>query len=287
MVIVKFKGGIGNQLFQLAFGLRVSSLLNDRLYFDLSFISKQSAIFENRPFKLMKLDYERTTNTIIEKFIEEIKANTAIVVRDNVNFDHKTGLESLTSVYLDGYFQSEDHFKGVENQMIECFGKLFQDYKKYNDNKVFQSIILDEFSVAVHVRRGDFVKNPKTLEAHGICKLSYYKKSIKFILDKFPAATFYFFSDDPEYCKRYFSNQSFSFVNVSEMPFEVKERDLFELYLMSKCRHFILANSTFSWWASWLARNENQVVIAPKKWFNNIDMQNEYKSIYNDLWLRF
>ena len=113
------------------------------------------------------------------------------------------------------------------------------------------------------MRRGDFLSNPGAQKFHGVCSITYYKKSINFIMQKVKNPHFFIFSDDLEWTKLNF--------NFIENPFTFVENDsdALDFWLMCLCKHNILANSTFGWWAGWLNKNNSKIVIAPKKWFLN------------------
>ena len=129
-------------------------------------------------------------------------------------------------------------------------------------------------SVSIHIRRGDFTANPEVAKVHGnICNLEYYERAMNFIEQKIDNPIFYIFTDDVEWVKIHFNNRS-NLIIVSnsvknQVEFGHKHNAHQEMYLMSLCNHNIIANSSFSWWAAWLNRNDNKIIIAPKKWFND------------------
>lgn len=124
--------------------------------------------------------------------------------------------------------------------------------------------MLDEIeksnSVAMHIRRGDYLELSDTYG--GICTEKYYVNAIKQFEDM--DCKFYIFSNDYEYAKVHYSGDRFVIVK----PFEQFPEANMDLVLMSKCKHNIIANSTFSWWAAWLNSNRSKIVIAPEKWIN-------------------
>ena len=128
-------------------------------------------------------------------------------------------------------------------------------------------------SVSIHIRRGDYIKRKNIQRYSNICTEQYYDKAISYIKEKYPNAKFYAFSDDIKYLNDFCQKRNIMAVNTDR-----KMEDVEEMMLMSKCKHNIIANSTFSWWASWLNKNYNKIVIAPSIWLNDID----YKDIYRD-----
>ena len=118
-------------------------------------------------------------------------------------------------------------------------------------------------AVAVHLRLGDYASDPKIKAVHGLLPLDYYRRAAATILERVPRAVFFIFSDDPEYARK---NVSLS-PNQIVAPSDRSRPDHDDMRLMSLCKHLIIANSTFSWWAAWLCANPSKLVIAPTQWF--------------------
>lgn len=118
-------------------------------------------------------------------------------------------------------------------------------------------------TVAVHVRRGDYLKPGVTSIYGGICSEDYYRKSIDKILDQVKDPMFIFFSDDTQYVK-----ETFLLDNMTIVDWNTGESSIFDMYLMSKCKYMILANSTFSYWAARLNTNA-ELIICPNRWTNS------------------
>jgi hypothetical protein len=120
-------------------------------------------------------------------------------------------------------------------------------------------------AVSLHVRRGDYVSNPRTMATNGVCPLSYYDSAIRYICARVDAPHFFVFSDDMDWVRENLNiDHPCRYVdhNCSTESFN-------DMRLMSMCRHHIIANSSFSWWGAWLNPREDKIVIAPKKWFAN------------------
>lgn len=168
---------------------------------------------------------------------------------------------------LVGYFQTEKYFKISENEVRENFD--FLDYIKKDCENMINVI---EGSVALHIRRGDYLINSKN---HYNLSLDYYQNA----LDHFDKdRQVVIFSDDPKWCKeqKIFSDDRFL---VSET-----KNSRYDLHLMSKCSDFIIANSTFSWWGAWLANTGK--VIAPQKWFGPALEHKNIQDLYLDKWIK-
>ena len=118
-------------------------------------------------------------------------------------------------------------------------------------------------SASVHVRRTDYLSREDHARLYGgICTEEYYKKAVELILEKEPNTVFFIFSDDKEYVKEHYNDERFIVVDDDGLD------DIDEFFLISECRHHILANSTYSWWSAWLDDNEEAMIIAPEKWLN-------------------
>jgi hypothetical protein len=178
------------------------------------------------------------------------------------SFNYSSDLENISDgTYIDGYFQSEKYFsfykKELRNEFsVKCPLSLA--------NEIFIREINSTNSVMIHVRRGDYVSNSDALSVHGICSLEYYKNAITLIKKRLVEPKFYVFSDDLEWCKSNLELLNDAvFVSGNERNPEV------DIWLMTNCRHHIIANSAFSWWGAWLAKSSDQVVIAPIPWFDS------------------
>jgi len=205
----------------------------------------------------LKTDYRGMLNLPSEKYIQETK----------FEFDEKFfKLDPQDDVSLFGYFQTEKYFKHVEDEIREDF--IFQD--KYIGECVD---IVEQFDnpIALHIRRGDFLINSAN---HANLSLEYYENALQQFHN---SRQVIIFSDDSSWCKEQsiFSDDRF-LVSEGNGPYH-------DLYLMSKCSDFIIANSTFSWWGAWLANTGK--VIAPSIWFgpNNADKNTE--ALYCDGWV--
>ncbi len=184
--------------------------------------------------------------------------STHIIERDfcfNENF-----FQIKKAAYLDGYWQSYHYPKSCEIYIRDDF--------KFRNPPIGQNLeILDRInssnSVSIHVRRGDYITNPTFNSVHGFVGIGYYTKAIQQIVERIEFPNYFIFSDDIEWVK--------SNLRINKNVFYISHnlgRDSFEdMRLMSMCKHNVIANSSFSWWAAWLNTNPNKVVIAPANWF--------------------
>jgi len=200
----------------------------------------------------------------------------SIVTERHVHYDRSI-LDSPDNSYLDGYWQSEKYFKEIESVIRKEFILKSAPAGK---NLELERQIEDTLSVGVHIRRGDYVTNPSLYDKHGVCSLEYYRRAFDYILAKYTNPVFYIFSDDMDWAKNHINVGSpivFVDHNSGANSYE-------DIRLMSLCKHNIISNSTFSWWAAWLNRNKERTVIAPQSWFNDSSLSTA--DLIPDGWIR-
>lgn len=275
MTIIKLKGGLGNQLFQYAFGRLVASRRGDVLQLDRDIMGAQTDTYRvyglghfNIRAEMAAPEEVRAVKYPYGLFSKAWRLAKAKVFRI-YHVGYEARMLKTRARYLDGYFQS---YKYLEPLRAE----LLKEISLKEDLSLKYGALLAEMaaasSVAVHIRRGDYVSDAKTRSAHFICDLAYYERAMAAIKEKVVSPIFYIFSDDISWAKENLKGGSkLVFVSSPEM------KDYEELMLMSRCRHNIIANSSFSFWGAWLNQNPVKIVIGPKKW------NNKYPAAYRDL----
>lgn len=232
MITAYLKGGLGNQMFQIATAYSLSLSNDDVCCFDFTnglFTQKPANYYKDNIFSKIENNKIQITNKYTEP-----------------KFNYSE-IPYKSDMIIDGYFQSEKYFINHRKQIIQLFKNesiIDTIYNKYSD-------ILKN-SVSVHIRRGDYVNLQKI---HPVQDISYYQKSFDFLNPE----NILIFSDDITWCKNNFKSEKIFFIE--------NQKDYEDIYLMSLCNNNIIANSTFSWWGAWLNENENKKVFAPKKWF--------------------
>ena len=276
MIIVLLKGGLGNQLYQYASARALAEKNKTSIWLDLSFLNKNTPNttkrnFELHHFSLIESKQVKVINdsnlNLLKKTIQKaaVKALKKVILEYVENSSHFSAnfFKSDRSVAIDGYFQSYKYFDFLRHQ-------LFHDFQLVEplDDRNLEALasILSCNSVCIHVRRGDYVSLQTANEFHGLCDLSYYREAITIIHSKIENPHFFIFSDDMPWCRSHLNEANISFVDVNN-----SDNAYLDLNLMKNCKHFIIANSSFSWWGAWLAENKNKIVIAPKKWFAEED----------------
>ncbi len=285
MLIIKLKGGLGNQLFQYAFGRLIALRRGEDLKLDKDILGQRGA---RRSYGLDAFNIKAEIASREE--VLKVKYPLGLVSKAWRFFKAKflrifhIGYEArilkTKAKYLDGFFQSYKYLEPIRRELLEEISLKDKSFELKHFS-LLQEIKANE-SVALHIRRGDYVNNPVTKKAHFICDLNYYQKAISLIKEKLNEKNlipkFFIFSDDINWAKENFKSADFIFVSRPEFL------DYEELILMSKARHNIISNSSFSFWSAWLNNNSEKIVIAPALW------NRKYKRAYKDLtpgdWLR-
>jgi len=259
--IVKIHGGLGNQMFQYVYG-RNMELSGKKVVFDTSFFAGN------------KTSKDTARNYKLNKF--NLQTNIEFSEKSHPILDFWVKIKRRLGLNADIYFQSEKYFINIADII-----KRELVLKKPLSNKAqgFLSNIENNNSVSLHVRRGDYVTDKNINAFHGTCDVDYYEKAISLIKEKVNSPVFFVFSDDIAWAKDNFKGSEFVLVSSPEIE------DVEELILMSKCKHNIIANSSFSWWGAWLNSNLNKIIIAPKNWFNN-EKANKNNDIIPDKWIK-
>lgn len=183
-------------------------------------------------------------------------------------------LEQYSGRYFSGYWQSESFFPDVMEDIRKTY--VFQNIDNDNRQKAMQ--IREKNSVSLHIRRGDYIG--MDLYAN-CCTEEYYSKALRQITNHIDAPYFYVFSNDPFWADDFMESFHVDYEVVSMNQGKKSYQDMF---LMSSCKHNIIANSSFSWWGAWLNSNPFKIVIAPRKWYQ--DKATTYSHIVPDSWIK-
>jgi hypothetical protein len=286
-VIVSLYGGLGNQLFQFATALSLAQKKNGRVILDLSWFDKDHlsigetprayalAVYDLGYDVLIQENTKKNSHKHLPRLIDSVLRGVRKYLYMGINRCreksmkfHPNLMQSKLPIWLDGYWQSYKYFEDIQpalRRIIAVPGDM---------NSAMQAIyqdILEKDAICIHVRRGDYVTNPSAAQFHGLCDLSYYYAGINLITKNLTSAHAYIFSDDPLWVKDNFKIQIPSTVVDINGPDGAHQ----DLWLMAACKHFIIANSSLSWWGAWLSGHSNKVVIAPRQWFLNSQASTE------------
>lgn len=270
-VVVRLDGGLGNQMFQYAAG-RAAALAGGReLWLDPRGIAARG---DGRRYGLDAFALEPRFLTPRERFL--IRAATGARIpaalrglaralggrRWELVREGAAAIPPEGDVVLEGYWQAPAWFAGAEETLHRDFA--FRAPPSADVAAWAGRIGADE-TVAVHVRRGDYVSSPQVREVHNALEPAYYAAAGEVLRERLGQATFFLFSDDPDWAEAH--------VRLPGPTTTVRHAGTAaaadDLRLMAACRHAIIANSSFSWWGAWLGRHPGQVVAAPARWFRS------------------
>ena len=300
MIYLKMHGRLGNQFFQYAYAATLAAQRKDDIVIDFSEIYNFAKKFpgdgwENalQYFNIkQKVVLGKVKYSFIQKFlcttykgafyllrqlVSELPAKKRFVISERAKFLleemflpvlAKDGIFIAMGFYdydgcqagnliLSGNFESERYF---EHDREELQREYMPRHKLLDANKIIYREIIDSESVCVSIRRGDYISNTEVKAVADVCSPAYFYQGIRYIQERIPAAKFIIFSDDISWVKK---NMCFP----AGTRFESGRDPVWEkLRLMSACKHFIISNSTFSWWAQYLGTNPKKIVVAPDKW---------------------
>ena len=290
-IVIRFNGGLGNQMFQYALGRSLSALHGARLLFDMDFFDLPPGAHTPRSYGLdaFSVQCDRATPTQI-RLAKQGGSSLRAWLYDlhprlapdrsrrerGFAFD-PTVLEPGGMTYFDGYWQSERYFAQAPDTLRKefCFRLSLSA-----ERTALAQRIKECTSVSVHVRRGDYIAHPAA-SAHFIpCDQAYYDAAIDHMSVAAPNAELFVFSDDLPWARDHIrGNGAIHFLEAdSDAPAAV------EMHLMSICHHHIIANSSFSWWGAWLNDKAGKHVIAPARWF--ADPRMDTRDLIPPTWIR-
>lgn len=268
-VIVRIFGGIGNQLFCYAAARRLAFINNAELVIDnvsgfrYDYVYRRRYMLDhfNIPFRKAtageRLEPFSRIRRYLLKRIERLKPfeKRKYIQQEGLDYDPRLLKFKVNgTVYIEGYWQSEDYFKDIEWVIREELKIKAPDDEK---NIAMAELIKKELSVAIHFR---FFDRPDIKSNHN-APAEYYAKAVNFIEKHLSNAHYFIFSDRPIEARRLIKLQDERVTLVSHNLGD--NYGFADLWLMTLCKHFIIANSTFSWWGAWLSESKNKIVIAP------------------------
>lgn len=271
IVIAGIMGGLGNQLFQYAAARALSLKLNSSLVIDLSwFLGDYGRRCSLDGFNLPVIyfnDYRVppfALGRVIRRFLKGfLRKRLGATAYNEPHFHYDDNFVNIEgTVYLSGYFQSPKYFLGFDDQLRADL-KFPSDYPD-KLQPILQRISQSD-AIAIHIRRGDYLAGKKNIDMYHSQSNQYYYEAVSLLAKSLNNPYCFIFSDDNSWTK---DNLCF------DIPYEIvdvnsPDEPFWDLMLMSRCKHFAIANSSFSWWAAWLSDNPEKMVIAPKKWFKS------------------
>ena len=272
MIVVKLKGGLGNQLFQYAVGRHLAEIHRTVLKMDISFFDTYELhAYSIGPFNIQEnfasakeirqLTFEKQgiLDRIVRRALRKTKERAPTYVEERMfRFDPEI-LNLPDGVYLNGYWQSEKFFADIAGIIRQEFVVKIPPGGK---NKEFAETIASCESVSLHIRRGSYLIYPYN-QVHGTCSLDYYFRCVGCIAKAVKNPHFFIFSDDPGWVR---DNLKLPYPTTL-VDHNGADKDYEDLRLMTQCKCHIIANSTFSWWGAWLSQRGGKMVFAPQQWF--------------------
>lgn len=278
MIYIQLKGRLGNQMFIYAFAYALSRENNNELIciageengnslsnyclqniasgeiqkFHFSFFQRLTL----RDYSIKEQKYDRIEFYKYEDRNKIQNQRQGLYLCQNGFLPLKRCNSKKTDIYLNGYFQSEKYFSNYKEEIKSILTPI-NPVMNMNIN-LYKEICEAPDAVCVDFRLGDYLNN----SLHGICTLEYYKKAMDYISQKLTNPIFYIFSTDIDIIEKEIQNWNYNIVVENG-----KSPDYEKLRLMSSCKHFIITNSTYDWWAQYLSNNDNKIVIAPSRWF--------------------
>jgi hypothetical protein len=270
MIIGYIFGGLGNQMFQYAIlrSLSIEKNVPFAISLDMFDVYKSNSYKLNDIFNLeckiltkRELESERNfffKNPLVLKIFSKLRFN---IFNYNFEFDiskyQTIKIHNKKTTFLYGYWQNEQYFNNIRNIILNDFNFILPT-DKLNLNHLTK--INNSNSISVHIRRGDYSKS----KIHDILDINYYVKAFDLINLKYNDTLFFVFSDDLIWAKENLPN-NYKYIFIDNNY----NASHFDMFLMSRCKHNIIANSTFSWWSAWLNINPSKIIIAPINWYKN------------------
>lgn len=276
MKIVKYVGGLGNQMFIYAFSVALRETFKQEILVDTHYyksfkfhqgleISKVFGVElkEAKVKDILKLAWYFPNYWVDFHLLKYLPRRKTMQGEFPGGAYNEAIFHDPSNKYYDGYWQNCEFFNKFKEVIVKEL--VFKPKLTGQNKEVITKILSDANSVCIHVRRGDYLNNWRY---KGLCGLDYYTKAIEYIQSKVHHPVYYLFSDDIEYLEQHIcpllKGAEYNVVNWNR-----GENSYIDMQLMSSCKNMIIANSSFSWWAAYLNTRE-PIVVAPEKWSNSV-----------------
>lgn len=273
MVIIRLMGGLGNQMFQYALARKLIHI-GKQVKLDLSYYDSIPNKDTFRKFELDRFNccIEKASGKEIKRYNNILRKGIDMLGRFTkwleprciieTEYYFKPEILEVDNKCLVGYWQSENYFKDIREVLLNEFQFNTDNIGKKNialENKIKNS----NNTVSIHVRAGDYLNQYNASNLGNICTDEYYNKACQYCVNQLGEVQFVLFTNDAEWVRK---NIKLDRYNVTIVDWNTEDTGWIDMYLMSLCKHNIIANSSFSWWAAWLNQNENKMVIGPSYW---------------------
>lgn len=300
MNIIRMSGGLERQMFQYALYLKLTSMGREVKMDDVT----ENGVDKTKPIMLSVFDIQYPSATKEEIWFLRGHKGCDKRLRRKAFHDSKQRIYEedgfydpkvleQDDMYLDGKFMSQKYFEDILSQVKETYKfpsiENLSLTPRANENfLIYYDAITRSNAVGIHIRRSDSRYNEELYQ--NICTTEYYHGAISYILERVPDAKFFVFSNEPKWIKSWIKEILRSFINDDMSDDEIRalrERcvlveandeytSYLDMFLLSKCQHNILSNSSFSWWGAWINENPNQMIVAPSTWLNGVDSNDLY-----------
>lgn len=279
MIIIRLKGGMGNQLFQYAFGRQLAHQLKTDLKLDLCSLldrSKGDFVYRDYDLPVFNINADFVHPPSVLRAVSKLKSSSVTrFIRGRIDRGRSYIKEAHFHVHpellehaqddavYEGWFQSPKYFADVADDLRKEF--TFR-YPLLPESVAIAEQISRVNAVCLNVRRTDFLK----VDTLNTTNLDYFLRGAAYVAEKVTQPHFFVFSDDVDWCREHIQlHHPVEVVDHRHKGYKFGNY----LQLMSSCKHFIIPNSSYAWWAVWLNGEKDKQVVAPKNWFNdpNID----------------
>ena len=300
MIIIRMSGGLERQMFQYALYMKLIAMGREVKFDDINEYRDE----RTKPIMLSVFDlsYPRATWDEINAFTDGstrlrdrirrfFRGRHTNIYKEKGYYD--PAILQMENAYLDGSFQSQMYFDDVKEEVRNAFQfpKLEEMHLSpaiYEETKALLTQIEGTNAVGIHIRRSDSRPNEELYE--GICTAGYYCAAVGYIKERYPDASYYIFSNEPKWVKstrkaliqsQLTEGMSREEVTAIKKKFVMVQSNTeytayLDLLLLSKCKHNVLSNSSFSWWGAWLNDNPDKIMVAPTPWMNNSNGEEIY-----------
>lgn len=285
MLIMRFRGGLGNQMFQYALyrslitsGKTVKADISPFVY-----DKKREFVLDKFPNVKMDLLSKSEFDEVYKKYRKRsfvVKCLNKLLPPTDFYYIEKFEGMFHKSIFhkdnkiIDGYFQNEKYF--IQNKAMIREELSFPKVSSKVLARISEDLEKENNSVSIHIRRGDYLELDDLYG--GICTLDYYQKAIEYIEKKIETPKYYIVSDDIDWVKENLKIENATYINREIFDYY---EDWYDMYIMRRCHHNIIANSSFSWWGAWLNEHEDKIVIRPEKW----NRKSKMKGLSGESWI--
>lgn len=290
MIIVNVLGGLGNQMFTYACGRRLAEKFHTELLLNLSSVNNYRWSYALDKFNIRAEVNNRINTRLFEiggSITNRLLGRKTMVSIKGIKpvWEYKAAfnpeiIDLHDNVFLDGYWASEKYFKDIADILRNEF--TLREAISRNTMLWEDKIKSEEMPISLHIRRGDYLESDINRQIYAQVPVSYYYNGIELIRKNADISALFVFSNDIDWCKEMFKFDIPVYYVTGNDEFHGYE----DMYLMSLCKHNIVANSTFSWWGAWLNRYKEKVVICPKKFFNISDIWHDSTDTWPEEWIQ-